>query len=209
MLHKYISCSFIQVSTPTETNPFPPLASPSLRPLGCLFIVSLLFCWYSSSIVMAATPFATAPVIREAAPAIPPERQTSVWRFFSSHFIFSKHKKKNSTCFICILKNNNTQHENILNTTNNTIIIIIIIILTRSWIHHLYTLKLYVKSNKIVRHVQTAQKYPNFYVAFTCIIFSVYELWHTNSSSHQCFHPKSHSLNKLLRSLDSSLRKQR
>lgn len=56
----------------TDTSPFPPLVSPSFRPLGCLFIVSRLFCWYSSSIVMAATPFAMAPVILEAAPAIPP-----------------------------------------------------------------------------------------------------------------------------------------
>lgn len=56
----------------TDTSPFPPRVSPSFRPLGCLFMASLLFCWYSSSMVMAATPFAMAPVILEAAPARPP-----------------------------------------------------------------------------------------------------------------------------------------
>lgn len=61
----------------TDTSPFPPRASPSFRPLGCLFMASLLFCWYSSSMVMAATPFAMAPVILEAAPARPP----GGWRF--------------------------------------------------------------------------------------------------------------------------------
>lgn len=75
-------------STRTDTSPFPPLASPSLRPLGCLFIASRLFCWYSSSIVMAATPFAMAPVIREAAPAIPPERQIGVSITFISPVLY-------------------------------------------------------------------------------------------------------------------------
>lgn len=56
----------------TDTSPFPPRVSPSLKLLGCLFMASLLFCWYSSSMVMAATPFAMAPVILEAAPARPP-----------------------------------------------------------------------------------------------------------------------------------------
>lgn len=79
---------FRQHSPRTDTSPFPPLASPSLRPLGCLFIVSRLFCWYSSSIVMAATPLAMAPVIREAAPAIPPELQICVSKMYFTFIIY-------------------------------------------------------------------------------------------------------------------------
>lgn len=76
----------------TDTSPFPPRVSPSLRPLGCLFMASRLFCWYSSSIVMAATPLAIAPVIRDAAPARPPEKKTTnrkneqVWISVEEHW---------------------------------------------------------------------------------------------------------------------------
>lgn len=70
----------------TETNPFPPLASPSFRPVGCLFMASRLFCWYSSSMVIAATPFAMVPVILEAAPAIPP-----VQKIHKSLFILKRY----------------------------------------------------------------------------------------------------------------------
>ena len=56
----------------TLMKPLPPLARLSPKSLGGLFISSLLFCWYSLSMVMAARPFPTEPVILDTMPAAPP-----------------------------------------------------------------------------------------------------------------------------------------
>lgn len=60
----------------TLNKPFPPLARLSPKSLGWRPISSLLFCWYSLSMVMAASPFPTEPVIRDTTPAAPPVGRT-------------------------------------------------------------------------------------------------------------------------------------
>lgn len=164
---------------------------------------------------MAATPFAMAPVILEAAPAIPPGRQREIWikthffiHFLGSHFVFCQ--KSFTVLFI------------------NDLMSLSSFVITTTETAHLPT------------HPagQLGKKNPNFkfsvqpHETFTgpkekvgkdaadckkCFlrsdireteqrikyIFIAAEL--THSSAHQSFHPKSHSFDKLLRSLDGSL----
>lgn len=65
------------LSLRTFSSPFPPLARLSPKSLGGRFISSRRFCWYSLSIVMAARPLPTDPVILETMPAAPPARGIS------------------------------------------------------------------------------------------------------------------------------------
>ena len=71
----------------TSSSPFPPLVSPSLTLTGFFPIACLLSCWYLSSIVSAAIPLPSVPVIRETAPAAPPEKQTNknIWKIKRLH----------------------------------------------------------------------------------------------------------------------------
>lgn len=60
---------------PTLRKPFPPLARLSPKSFGWRPISSRLFCWNSLSMVMAARPFPTEPVMRDTTPAAPPASQ--------------------------------------------------------------------------------------------------------------------------------------
>lgn len=61
----------------TFRSPFPPLARLSAKSFGGRFISSRRFCWYSLSMVMAAKPLPTEPVILETIPAAPPTGHNS------------------------------------------------------------------------------------------------------------------------------------
>lgn len=68
-----VSVSHTQLPIHTRNKPFPPLARLSPKSFGCRPISSLRFCWNSLSIVIAAKPFPTEPVILDTTPAAPPD----------------------------------------------------------------------------------------------------------------------------------------
>ena len=69
IIYLYLFISWVRA---TFRKPLPPLARLSPKSLGGRFISSRRFCWYSLSMVMAASPFPTEPVIRDTMPAAPP-----------------------------------------------------------------------------------------------------------------------------------------
>lgn len=73
VIFKQAGTSNTHLQTHTRKRPFPPLARLSPKSFGCRPISSLLFCWNSSSRVMAAKPLPTVPVILDTIPAAPPE----------------------------------------------------------------------------------------------------------------------------------------
>lgn len=109
------------------TRPFPPLANPSPMLAGFLFSPSLLFFWYSSSNVSAASPLPIVPVIRETAPAAPPmNRRTGKTLYIEGNLFELKNCKQldklrsfsRKQNFISQLYLNNASFENLANDNN-------------------------------------------------------------------------------------------
>lgn len=112
------------------TSPFPPLANPSPMLAGFLFSPSLLFFWYSSSNVSAASPLPIVPVIRETAPAAPPmNRRTGKTLYIEGNLFELKNCKQldklrsfsRKQNFISQFYLNNASFENLANDNNYAI----------------------------------------------------------------------------------------